>query len=222
MTVDLPGHQVPSTNGCKHRIQSQLTSSRQPSFRPPTFREGHCSAHYYLHTPDNLDGQAESRQLVDKNLRSLSSALPSCTLVAQRTLCRTFSIASVSCVLVAVMVLRRIDPVPVPRHQPRLASIIVTAIARHRRPAGFTERNPTRRSRQGVSHTTDSKSNTGPAPSEASYADSYRGEGSYHDEDPEVASNYRDLAQQDPPEYSAAPPAYDPSLNVSFLPSAMA
>lgn len=61
---------------------------------------------------------------------------------------------------------------------------------------------------------TDSKSHTGPAPSEASYQDSYQD--SYHDEDPEVVDNYRDIPQQDPPEYTAAPPAYDPSNDVSL------
>lgn len=61
----------------------------------------------------------------------------------------------------------------------------------------------------------DSKSRTGPAPSEASYQDSYQD--SYHDEDPEVVnSSYRDIPQQDPPEYTAAPPAYDPSNDVSL------
>lgn len=62
---------------------------------------------------------------------------------------------------------------------------------------------------------TDSKSHTGPAPSEASYQDSYQD--SYHDEDPEVVDNYRDVPQQDPPEYTAAPPAYDPANDVSFV-----
>lgn len=61
---------------------------------------------------------------------------------------------------------------------------------------------------------TDSKSHTGPVPSEASYQDSYQE--SYHDEDPEVVESYQDIPQQDPPEYTAAPPAYDPSLAVSL------
>lgn len=61
---------------------------------------------------------------------------------------------------------------------------------------------------------TDSKSHTGPAPSEASYEDSYQD--SYHNEDPEAIESYRDVPQQDPPEYTAAPPAYDPSLSVSL------
>ena len=61
---------------------------------------------------------------------------------------------------------------------------------------------------------TDSKSHTDPSPSEASYGESYQN--SYHDEDPEAVDSYRDIPQHDPPEYTAAPPAYDPSLNVSI------
>jgi hypothetical protein len=120
------------------------------------------------------------------------------------------------------MVLRRIDPAPVPdtnQDMPQSSSQPSRAIDGQLASLSATLRDV----QDKVSRTpTDSKSNTGPAPSDASYADSYREEGSYHNEDPEVAANYRDIAQQDPPEYSAAPLAYDPSLNVSFLPSAVA
>lgn len=67
---------------------------------------------------------------------------------------------------------------------------------------------------------TDSKVHTGPVPSEASYSDSYEQGSHYqesnHDDDLEAVTGYRDIPQHDPPEYTAAPPAYDPSVNVSI------
>ena len=113
------------------------------------------------------------------------------------------------------MVLRKINPAadqqPSPSSQParaidgQLASLSATL----------------RDVRDKVSRTpTDSKTNTGPAPSEASYQDSYQE--SYHDEDPQVADDYSYVPPQDPPEYTAAPPVYHPSDNVSFRKFAMA
>ena len=113
------------------------------------------------------------------------------------------------------MVLRKINPAA--DQQPSQSSQPARAIDGQLASLSATLRDV----RDKVSRTpTDSKSNTGPAPSEASYQDSYQE--SYHDEDPQVADDYSYVPPQDPPEYTAAPPVYNPSDNVSFRKFTMA
>lgn len=128
------------------------------------------------------------------------------------------------------MVLRRIDPGPVPgANQTTLPSQSSQPTPSRALNGQLASLSATLRDVQDkVSRTpTDSKASTGPAPTEASYpesyTDSYGDDASYHEDDPEVVGvGYRDIPQHDPPEYSAAPPVYNPSPNVSILSSALA